>query len=133
MNRQRIIKHLTSYFSPKEDITSVLLFGSAAEDALGPASDIDIAIISFKELDSRTILNMSAELQILLTRDIDLIDLNKAEGVIHYKILTKGIRIKGNSRELAEHLIKAIDFRTDFMPQLMEMQKKRIEKSLHGT
>ena len=133
MKSGQIIESIKQYFSEKPEITMIIVYGSLAENRISPGSDVDIAIGCNSELSIEQLLNINTELQILLRRNIDLVDISKAEGLIHYKIMTKGIRLKGSDRELTNHMIKALDFRTDLMPQLMEMQRKRIERTAYGT
>ena len=133
MNADRILEMVQAYFDQKPEISAVIVYGSVAENRIKAHSDVDIAYTAVKKLSMDEILTMNADLQILLRRDIDLVDLDQAKGLIHYKIMTKGKRLSGTSRELAEHYIRAIDFGTDFLPQLKQMQRKRIERSLHGS
>lgn len=129
----QLFDRISEYFSTKSEITTIIVYGSLAEDKITEKSDVDIAVAGNSALSFAEMLDFNRDLQILLKRNVDLIDLNEAKGLIHYKIMTKGIRLKGSDKEITDHLIKAIDFRTDFMPQLMEMQKKRIERSIYGT
>ncbi len=76
------------------------------------------------------LLELNGELQVLFKRNIDLVDINCVRGLIHYKIMTRGIRLIGSSKTFTDEMVRAIGFGTDFLPQLMEMQRKRIEKSL---
>ena len=133
MNASEIQQTIGDYFRDRSAIHTVILFGSAAEGKLESHSDIDLAVASREPLEFEDLLKINTDLQILLRRDIDLIDLDKAKGLIHYKILTKGIHLKKSSRELTDHMVRAMDFRTDFLPQLMEMQRRRIERTAYGT
>ena len=133
MEASEIRETISDYFRDLSEIHTVILFGSAAEGKLESHSDVDLAVASLGPLKLEDLLKINTDLQILLKRDIDLIDLNKAKGLIHYKILTKGIRLKNSGRELADHMVRAMDFKTDFLPQLMAMQRRRIEKTAYGT
>jgi hypothetical protein len=73
-------------------------------------------VASLGSLKLEDLLKMNTDLQILLKKDIDLIDLNKAKGLIHYKILAKGIRLKNSSRELADHMVRANGLQSRFSP-----------------
>ncbi|MBF9017781.1 MULTISPECIES: nucleotidyltransferase domain-containing protein [unclassified Oceanispirochaeta] len=133
MERGEILSSISSYFESREEIHTVIVYGSVADGSSGRDSDVDIALASFTALDYKILVQMNADLQIRLHRNIDLIDLDKAKGLIHYKIISKGVRLKYSSRELTGHMIRALDFKTDFLPQLQAMQIKRIEKTAYGT
>ncbi|MDC7234654.1 MAG: nucleotidyltransferase domain-containing protein [Spirochaetales bacterium] len=133
MKRQEILDNLKTYFESMADIHTVIVYGSVAENEINSGSDVDIAIASHRTLNYSDLLNMNRDLQILLHRNIDLINLDQAKGLIHYKIISKGIRLKYSGRELTEHMIRALDFKTDFLPQLTAMQKKRVERTAYGT
>jgi predicted nucleotidyltransferase len=133
MEASEIRETISDYFRDLSEIHTVILFGSAAEGKLESHSDVDLAVASLGPLKFEDLLKFNTDLQILLKKDIDLIDLNQAKGLIHYKILTKGIRLKNSGRELADHMVRAMDFKTDFLPQLMAMQRRRIEKTAYGT
>jgi predicted nucleotidyltransferase len=123
MEASEIRETISDYFRDLSEIHTVILFGSAAEGKLESHSDGDISVASLGSLKLEDLLKINTDLQILLKKDIDLIDLNKAKGLIHYKILAKGIRLKNSSRELADHMVRAMDFKTDFLPQLMTVQR----------
>ncbi|OQY35546.1 MAG: hypothetical protein B6241_01180 [Spirochaetaceae bacterium 4572_59] len=133
MERQEILDSISSYFEFRTDIHTVIVYGSVAGGNYGKESDVDIALASSTPLGYKGLLRMNTDLQLKLHRNIDLIDLDKAKGLIHYKIISKGLRLKYSGRELSAHMIRALDFKTDFLPQLTAMQIKRIEKTAYGS
>lgn len=58
------------------NITNVIIFGSLSTDYFNEESDIDIAIIANNPISFNTELILTQELENLLERDIDLIDIN---------------------------------------------------------
>ena len=114
MEREEIIERVNGYFIDKSDIIMVFLYGSVTGERFSTHSDVDIAIAGKTPFSFEYLLNLNSELQILLKRDIDLVDIYKTVGLLHYKIFTKGIRLKGSSSLISSNLIKAIDFHTDF-------------------
>lgn len=69
------------------NIISVYLFGSANRNELKPESDIDIAFLSFSDIDEYTCFMKAQELAEIFKRDVDLIDLNKASTVFKAQII----------------------------------------------
>ncbi|MCY6957204.1 nucleotidyltransferase family protein [Clostridium brassicae] len=57
-------------------ITNVIIFGSLASGIFNEESDIDIAVISEDKISFNTELNITLELEELLGRNIDFIDIN---------------------------------------------------------
>ena len=68
------------------NIISVYLFGSAAKNELNPESDIDIAFLSFLDVDEYECFMKAQELAEIFKRDVDLIDLKKASTVFKAQI-----------------------------------------------
>lgn len=69
------------------NIISVYLFGSAAKNQLKPESDIDIAFLSFLDVDEYECFMKTQELAEIFKRDVDLIDLKKASTVFKAQII----------------------------------------------
>ncbi|MGY5216063.1 type VII toxin-antitoxin system MntA family adenylyltransferase antitoxin [Clostridium butyricum] len=70
------------------NIISVYLFGSAAKNQLKPESDIDIAFLSFLDVDEYECFMKAQELAEIFKRDVDLIDLKKASTVFKAQIIS---------------------------------------------
>ena len=82
--REKIVKFLTK----KYDLEAIIIFGSYARNTQNEESDIDIAIKSEKNVN---IQETKIELEDLLKKDIDLIDLDKIENeAFRYEILMTG-------------------------------------------
>lgn len=133
MIREKTIKKINEYFIDKSNIILVILYGSITDEQFSNQSDVDIAIAGETSPSFEYLLNINSELQILLERDIDLLDIKKIKGLLHYKIFTKGILLKGSSSLTTDNLIKALDFHADFLPQLNQMRKNKIERFINGT
>lgn len=63
------------------------LFGSASKNQLKPESDIDIAFLSFSDIDEYTCFMKAQELEEIFKRDVDLIDLKKTSTVFKVQII----------------------------------------------
>ena len=60
----------------KNNITNVIIFGSLANGDFNEESDIDIAVIAKEKIQFDTELKISLEIEEMLDRSIDFIDLN---------------------------------------------------------
>ena len=78
------------------NIISVYLFGSASKNELKANSDIDIAFLSFSDIDEYTCFMKAQELAEIFKRDVDLIDLRKASTVFKAQIIGTGSLIYCN-------------------------------------
>ena len=63
----------------RNNIENVIIFGSLTKDDFNEESDIDIAIIGENKISDTVDLNLTLELEDLLGRSIDLIDINDEE------------------------------------------------------
>lgn len=76
------------YFANKDfNIISLYLLGSASKKQLKANSDIDIAFLSFSDIDEYTCFIKAQELAKIFKRDVDLIDLKKASTVFKAQLL----------------------------------------------
>ena len=115
MSEQDSIKiQLQDYFSQKDEIDTVLLFGSFAKGTFNTHSDIDIAIHSNNPLNYEKLAKIQTDLALICKREIDLADLSKAEGIFLYQIMTTGIKIKISKTVFVRYLVKALCFKEDF-------------------
>ena len=82
--REKIVKFLTK----KYELEAIIIFGSYARNTQNEESDIDIAIKSEKNVN---IQELKIQLEDLLKKDIDLINLDKIENeAFRYEILMTG-------------------------------------------
>jgi len=101
----------------EEDITTVYLFGSFGTSVYNPhSSDIDLAIITKKELSLMEEMKISAKISIILERDrVDVIHLNKARVDICHEILATGeIIYEEDAMITADFLEKTLQHYFDF-------------------
>ena len=123
---------LEKYFSQKDEIDTVILFGSFANGKFNEKSDVDIALHSCEELDFEKLAQMQTELSLLCGREIDLADLSKAEGVFLCQIM-RGMKIKFTPKVFMKYQMKALFLREDFLPILERCRKERLRRFANGT
>ena len=129
---EEIRQKITEYFSQKNAIDTVLLFGSFAKNTYNSHSDIDIAIHSKVPLGYEELSSIQADLALLCRREIDLADLSKAEGIFLYQIMTSGVKIKLSKIVFVKYLMKALCFREDFLPTVQYMNKEKVRRFVNG-
>ena len=72
--------------------TALYVFGSAANGSMNPESDIDLAILvgSDGDLDAETAFQLKTDLAALFKRDVDLVDMLRADDVTRAQVITTG-------------------------------------------
>ena len=86
---KKAIEMLKEEFNP----IIIYLFGSAARNELRKDSDIDIAFLTEKEVDSYKCFSKAQELADIFKRDVDLINLNSSSTVFKAQVIGTGKRI----------------------------------------
>jgi predicted nucleotidyltransferase len=127
------IAQVRSYFAQRDDFKLVLVYGSAARGVLTAASDVDVAVAGLLALDGAAFLAVQSELSALLGRPVDLIDLNRAEGLILREAVTRGLRVKTDARLFVKFQTKALSYREDFLPLQRAMRDARLARFIHGS
>jgi predicted nucleotidyltransferase len=80
-----LIKHL--------DVDVIYLFGSSVKNTMRKDSDIDVAFLSDKSVDSFDLFLLTQKLADLLGREVDLIDIKKASTVFQAQIILHRRRV----------------------------------------
>jgi predicted nucleotidyltransferase len=97
MRRDEIIARIRKHAAAirGEGATSLYLFGSAARDEMGPASDIDI-FVDYDPESRFSLLNMSGIRLIVtdeLDREVDITTRNSLHPLLRDKILADAVRV----------------------------------------
>ncbi|WP_067101301.1 type VII toxin-antitoxin system MntA family adenylyltransferase antitoxin [Marinomonas atlantica] len=92
------------------DVKLIYLFGSQADGSATPSSDIDVAVLLEKKLDSVVRFDLEQTLAIEFDQDVDLVDLLAASTVLQNQIIMKGELLFGSENE-----------QTKFEMQIMSM------------
>lgn len=87
----------------------IIIFGSVAKGNMRWDSDLDIAFLRDKEVDSYQLFMLAQELAGMINLDVDLIDLEKASTVFKVQIIGYGKVIYEEDRqEVAEYKVKVL-------------------------
>lgn len=75
------------------DVLAIYAFGSFGTKYERKDSDLDLAILPKKSMDSVALWNLAQEVAIEINKDVDLIDLLTASTIFRHQIITTGIRL----------------------------------------
>ncbi len=130
---------ITHYFTTKNEVAAVHLFGSFASEKNRPMSDVDLAVLFLPEyLPSADRLSRRylTDLGRLLKKDIHPIVMNRAGEVLLKQIFLKGKQlVVKNPVFVSEFNMTAISRIADFGFYLDRMQaglKKKMQEKVHG-
>ncbi|PHS36779.1 MAG: nucleotidyltransferase [Sulfurovum sp.] len=111
------------------ELQALYIFGSYADGTATSSSDIDIAYLTVDVLTPTQRWDISQKLAILLSHDVDLIELKETNTVFRYQILSKGTRIFGEGYEVESFETLAYSFYLRFQeerkPIMDEILKNR--------
>lgn len=83
-------------------LRALYLFGSTAKGEAGPASDVDIAVMTRPPLAPLQRVNLAADLGVRLGCDVDVIDLATASTVLRSQVISTGRRLYCAAEDLAD-------------------------------
>ena len=90
---EKIKEDIKSVFIGKYDIECIVIFGSYVRESQTPQSDIDIAIKIKGGITKKELNDISKQLEEILKKEVDLIDLDNANSILKYEILYSGMPI----------------------------------------
>jgi uncharacterized protein len=129
---QALKSEIIEFFKTK-NFALVIVFGSASTDRITTKSDIDIAIAgsNIVKIDEKVaIINALSK---ITKREVDLVDLNQVSGPILREILTKGIYLNNESKNLFASLMRKMWYnQADMMPYANRILKIRRKEFLDG-
>lgn len=89
-NRESLINKIKEYLLKNENIIAIILFGSYARKTENINSDIDIAIKLNKPVSKKELFQLKLNLEDLVNKDVDLLNLDEIADGIRYEILING-------------------------------------------
>jgi predicted nucleotidyltransferase len=100
-----------------QKIKLCMLFGSMASGKASADSDLDIAVAADQPLSAAELLQLTEEFSTATNRDIDLVDLAAATGLISQQALSTGIILQNVDKDLYARMISRMLFnQADMMP-----------------
>jgi predicted nucleotidyltransferase len=108
-----------------------VLYGSAAQGRLTQDSDVDLAVAGLTPLSLDRRLEIAAALSLALDREVDLVDLNAADGLLLCEALP-GRLVFSKDVELYAALMRRMwYFREDMLPLVHRSMDARVRRLLH--
>ena len=89
-NREVLLNKIKNHLLEDKDIIAIVLFGSYARKDEKVDSDIDIAIKLNREFSKKDKFKLQLELEELVNKDIDLLNLDELDDGVRYEILING-------------------------------------------
>jgi len=127
---------LNNYFACQKDIATVYLFGSYRTELYDPErSDLDLAILFYRNLSLKEEMLIDAEISMILDRDnVDITNLNKARvDICHQVLLTGEIIYEKNKIVTANFMEKTLKFYFDYGISLYKMKVDLVEELKEGS
>lgn len=128
----RTIEKIKAFLKNDYAIQQAILFGSYATGTNTNGSDIDLAIQLRKPMTVKQKLSYLEKLQDCTEIEIDLVDLQIVGQPLLSQIMKYGKRLKGDSVQYAELVIKNINTATDFIPYIKRILNERRKRLLDG-
>jgi uncharacterized protein len=113
----QLVEAVQTYLAEHAPVIAAVIFGSAAGGPLRPDSDVDLALLFAAEQvpGEDEILEMRADLEQLLRRDVDLIVLNQASPILAFQAARHGTLLFCRDRRAYERfLVRLITEYADF-------------------
>lgn len=122
-------KRIAQVLEGHDNILFPCLYGSAAQGRMGPRSDVDIALAGEDPLSLDQRLTLMSELSLSLGREVDLLDLQSAEGLIFNKAIAGCQVVLNRKPDLYAAFMRILWYsEADWMPyyrRIVEAQNRR--------
>jgi len=103
------------------DVQAIYLFGSAAKGEMRVDSDIDLALLLATKPDAEAIFNLKSQLTSFARKDIDLIDLARADTVTQAQV------VSGSELLFTQNASFSAFFETTVLSQYAQLNLERRE------
>ena len=128
-NRETLLNNIKNYLIRNKNIIAIVLFGSYARKMENNNSDIDIAIKLDREFSKKERFELQLQLEELVNKDIDLLNLDDLDDGVRYEVLINGETLYAKD-ELKFELYKLEMYR-EYL-ELNESRAKIIENLKNG-
>ncbi len=99
------------------NIKLCIIFGSTAAGKDFPDSDLDVAVAASSILSAEKSLELMEDFIAATNREVDLVDLNAATGLVFQQALSTGVVVQNSDKDLYAKLIsKMLVNQADMMP-----------------
>lgn len=126
---EKKLEKLIIFLKEKLDCEAIVLFGSYARGTQNEESDIDIAFKTDKNINAQEQFEIVQELEEILKKDVDLVNLDNITDVFRYEILMNGNTIY--CRDSFKFDMYKLDMYREYL-ELNESRKSIIERVKNG-
>lgn len=130
ISTEDLVFTLNTFYQKHPEVKVLGYFGSYAKNTAGPQSDVDICLAAEHPLSSEKKIEYANELTLLLKKEVDLLDLKSANGIILKEALVHGKWIVKDTNTYAQVLTKMLFDQADFQPYYQRMLKSKRERFL---
>mgnify|MGYP001342134200 CR=1 FL=1 len=130
-DNQTIINQACAFLAADPRILLAVLHGSRAKGTARPDSDLDLGIAGEAPFTSDQLAEISSSLEAHLDIPIDLVDLNRAQGIILSKAIT-GLPLKDHVPLRTRLALQAMDFYENLLPAINTARKAKAREFTRG-
>ena len=128
-----VIAQTKAFFEGDPDLRLALLFGSFASGRHHAGSDLDVAVAYPRRMTVDEKIHKAQALSALIKREVDLVDLREASGLLLQQILAGRKTLVNRDAELYGNIMaRRLSEESDFMPLYDLMLRARRERFLNG-
>jgi len=133
MDKITLTTCVANILAAHKEIQLGIVFGSAVAGTMREDSDVDVAVFAAEPLSIALRLDLILELSTALGREVDVVDLYPAYGVILRQVLTKGEVVLKRSEIAHAMLIKRMLFdQADMEPLRNRIVKRNLQRGFNG-
>ncbi|RME91424.1 MAG: nucleotidyltransferase domain-containing protein [Candidatus Hydrogenedentota bacterium] len=121
-----LIKKLERFFEGQPEIKIAILYGSYAKGNPHAKSDVDIGVASRKTLSTEEKLNLIGELEQVIGKNIDLVDILGPSRFVVWQMLRYGVVVKKSDEKLWQRIyLRTVHWLMDVYPIIQKVQDLR--------
>ena len=133
MQHADMLAQIINVLNTEQGLKLAIIFGSVATGNMRIDSDVDIALLFDSPLSAVRKMELAAQLERELLRDVDLVDLSTLSGTILKQILCKGqVLVQKEAGVLVEQMQKMIYNQADMMPYVSRTLMERQQRFING-
>ena len=121
---------LQQFSQEHSDIGIIGIFGSYAKNTYNDRSDIDVCVAKKRPLSMEEKIELATKLSLLLKKEVDVLDLHRAHGLILEEALHSSIWLAREPEVFAQILKRMLFDKADFEPYRQRIMDKKRERFL---
>lgn len=109
------------------------LFGSEAQGTTHPESDVDLAALFRQRPDALEVLGARGDLEEILGREVDLVDLDRASPILAMQVLKHGrLLVDRDPRRRIAFFVRTLNLYEDLKIQRRDIERRLFERIAGG-